>query len=677
MFAEDNPTLEKILGEDSSEKALTLKNHINLSVENYLASQWDVTNTRYLNNQYWNLLGYLVKRRVAEMRCNSGLSFGKPERLAVDFGYVSSKLVKSIPDFREEAIEEMLISKIPEDVPLRFYSVSTWLSFKLREFDGTSMFRKLKKQYDTSVFDIDILRKDIEMSLKSKRALIENLKPAFTSEMDPFNKFMALTDSIEKASDRYALIKFKIQAGYALKKDERSEFVNIENSINNARSDRKRIFKTFASAGDIRNLFELSTIEESIIQKEREMFELVSTTGKQNSYINRLLDSQKVISNKQREEFLTDRVSALKGAVNLFSKREKKDPALFLTMRPVKGVPEKYASAIGKVLGADRFIFYNKEIAAHGYPSVIFIPGTGLATYDSAHNAFFFSQFPEEGEFEEAVLKAFGSYRWNYDEESKLRASFSTLKANSELPGGGLEQSFIRNYCAYIRVELGRAKKQDIDREIKNWLSWQIFARKDQAGEPDIPETSKSAESKKAYSRHPSGIDFEEFEKIMNEKSQASSDEDGEIVDIQQIIKSSPLRNTIIELLNEEAGGTAPGKEEAEEKVEAEKAAPEKKSEAPSLNKQPDGGGVHERVLIEVTGHEVPGKNIKALYEKIESIFKAQNIEKRVTIANSSEDGKVDISISGVEIRDLNHLLNLLSIQMKTFGLLGDMIRKN
>jgi len=710
MFSEENPVIERVIGEDSSEKALTIKNHINLSVENYIASQWDVANTRLLNNQYWNLLNFLVKRRVTEMKQNSVLTFGKPERIALDFGYISCKLVQGIKDFNEESLDEILISKIPEKIPLKFYSISTWLSFKLREFDGTSMYKKLKKQYDTSIFDIEILKKDIEMNMKSKRALVDNFRPAFSSERDSFNKIVALTGSIEQASDRYALIKYKIQAGYALRKEERLEFVNIENAINNARSDRKRIFKTIAQGADIRNLFELSSIEDTIIQKEREMFELISATGRQNSYINKLLDSQKIISNKQREEFLSERIYALKNAVAAIVKHEKKDPALFLSTRPVKGVPEKYASAIATIFDIDKFIFYNKKVAAQGYPCVIFFPGNGLSAFDSQNNSFMFSQFPDTN-YDESVLAAFGHYRWNFDEESKIRYSYSQLKSNSQLSGQALEQSFVKNYCAYINMERGFAKKIELDREIKEWFAWQIFAKKEvetfSEGQKATEPENKGSEAQKTFTRHPSGLDFEDFEKIVKSSqekhssggtktAQTAQEDDGEIIDIEQIIKTSPLRNTIIELLNEEAGDAPADIKDIEKKTIAgekiisgdgeiqtlEQAGIINRQEAnyhePALKKNiaPHDDKKTDRIIISELRPEERDKNIKALYEKLKAIFKAADIEKKVSIVNSDVHGKVDISISGVEIRDLHHLLNLISIQMKTFGIFSEIIKK-
>lgn len=100
----------------------------------------------------------------------------------------------------------------------------------------------------------------------------------------------------------------------------------------------------------------------------------------------------------------------------------------------------------------DMDMFNVPRVRMYGIPPVIFIPGQGLGTYDWSDHSFLIPAFPtiKEGQ---SIAYALGTFRWDADEDRKVRAPYETIKENRKKSLLTLASSFYRDYSIWMTKE--------------------------------------------------------------------------------------------------------------------------------------------------------------------------------------------------------------------------------
>ncbi|MBQ3455379.1 MAG: hypothetical protein IJG36_02980, partial [Synergistaceae bacterium] len=119
-------------------------------------------------------------------------------------------------------------------------------------------------------------------------------------------------------------------------------------------------------------------------------------------------------------------------------------------------VPLDYAKdyeIVGEFTAMDIDMFNVPRVRMYGIPRVIFVPGQGLGTYDWSDHTLIIPSFPVGGN-EKSVSYALASFRWDSDEDRKLKTPYEQqIKENKKKSLLALASSFWKDYSLWLTKE--------------------------------------------------------------------------------------------------------------------------------------------------------------------------------------------------------------------------------
>ena len=119
-------------------------------------------------------------------------------------------------------------------------------------------------------------------------------------------------------------------------------------------------------------------------------------------------------------------------------------------------VPLDYAKdyeIVREFTAMDIDMFNVPRVRMYGIPRVIFVPGQGLGTYDWSDHTLIIPSFPVGGN-EKSVSYALASFRWDSDEDRKLKTPYEQqIKENKKKSLLALASSFWKDYSLWLMKE--------------------------------------------------------------------------------------------------------------------------------------------------------------------------------------------------------------------------------
>ncbi len=100
----------------------------------------------------------------------------------------------------------------------------------------------------------------------------------------------------------------------------------------------------------------------------------------------------------------------------------------------------------------DMDMFNVPRVRMYGIPRIIFVPGQGLGTYDWSDHTLLMPAFPVGGE-DKAVSYALGTFRWDSDEDRKLKTPYEGIKENKKKSLLAMAASFYKDYSVWMTKE--------------------------------------------------------------------------------------------------------------------------------------------------------------------------------------------------------------------------------
>jgi len=698
--AEKDRVLDQLLENDGTERINSLRHEIFLNIDKYLANVKDPFAKRALNYSYWNLVNYIMKRKLSNIGAKNFFEFTRAEQLAINFGYISERLLEGV-EFDQNCFNETLVSTITIEPEIKYFSVTAWLNEQFKEFMGHYEIEKLKAEHETAITKIDAAKKSSEQIMIFKKNFLLVLSKLLNNPQQ-FAKVFSLSDQIYATSNKYALIKYKVQSGTALSKEERLELINIENTMTQLRNERKEILKSLP-----RHQMELVDYEEKTIHGEIELLGIISAVGKSKIALEAFIESKNTITLAKKEEFFNERLTLLKTMLELISKRNKIEPTPFLTAGLKAKMPDFVFQAIAKFIEADPKVFANKKVRRFGHPTIIFVPGAGNGVYNYDLNALMIPEFPPK-DFRESLISALVLFRWDCDEEREFRDSFNALKPYKRLSFVDLQRSLIRDYIMYITKE--REGYKVFDKEIRDWFTWQVAPKKSEEKKINIQQTDGDQQPTEETAPDDNFEASPSFEDAAgDEGGQApieTSEEPVETNDYETAPAGSAEKHTQSpsESVQFENGGktvedalrnflVTPGAAKQEPPAYS---APvqsawdymESRPEAPVAHnfvEEPPAVNFQEPVKIEshASVQSVPvtpefEKARELIYNKIKSIIKADSVDDKFAITPSDKNDSINIHILNVNVHstELDLILNTLLIQSKLHKL-TDLLKKS
>jgi|GEM_PF-3352345 len=667
-----NKIFDEIFASDLSDRAASFKISFKNAMTSYVSNPANVVHVRHLNNQYWDMV-YFITRKNLTVTKNMELVFSESEKLAIDFGYVSDELI-----FDGVAPDKNLFAPLkPEknSCSLSFFSVTSWICYYLQDFIGVNKIKKLEAQYDGLLNLIENLRTEKKSAIESK----EDLSESFFSnapknvKSEDLEKIKLINNEIDALLEKFGVFRSRIQNEMPLKPDERVEYVNYENIINKKREERKKVLRQYINiSGEY--LFNLSAAEDELVRKEGELFELVSKIGRNKIEIEEFTRSKKELSFEDIDAFLKDKILELKNIIEIIFRNNKIDPLIFLTRPPVTDIAGKVCEIFEKVIGRDPCFFKNKKVKSCGYPQFVFVPGRGKSDYDYRANAFVIPIFPIKDYFD-SVINAMALYRWECDEDCRLKNAFSMLKANRYYTSAPMLQNvFMKNYAACMQKNEMPA---EFDFEMREWFLNYITSTEEQFREQVKREIDPEPSVSGASEVIKTSDKIENFD--LNEKKpqvaiSAASDtrEKSQAALAPAEAEKDPLRKPVVK--DVKAGMNVLSQSHAKKSlrlpgeftpdIQSDEKSPdlEQKKPCDSEVKKMDG--------------KLPGlleENCNIIKNKIKSVFKIDDIE--VELGEDSK--KVNITISNLDVSAIKHFLNLMSLQSKYYRFMSGILKED
>lgn len=707
-----NKVFEDIFSGDHSERAVAFKNNIKSAIASFNANPSNIAHIRYLNSQYWDMVYFIVKKKVMS---TGGLGFSESEKLAIDFGYISDELLGENKDVTPQALNDSVSVKNGRRGPVPCFLISKWLHEELQDFLGINKLKEFEKKYEALVKLVDNLREEKRVVIESKKKLDEEFKnnrPAGISAAAA-EKITAFNAMIDEALEKYGSLRSRIQNELLLKKNERVEFVTMENQIGKTRDERKKFYKTLPVAKSD-YLANLVFLEDMIIQKEHEIFDNVTLIGKSRQKIEEFIYSKKEILDDEKDEFLKEKISAIKNIIEIISRTNKIDPVIFLTENPQENIPDALLDVTEKVMEFDPGLFENKKVKLYGRPVMILAPGKGRGDYDYHMNVLIIPQFPVK-DYIDSMLNALALYRWECDDENKMKNSFSNLKSNKYYTSSStLMQSFLKNYCVYMSKNIdggGAVRISEFDFETRAWFTSYISRREAELGvlpEEEEAETYEIAAADEAVEDKTEAAPQKapEFdEKIADggtevEKTRGTEEKKEEPKEIKDG-KSDTLkteRKPALKLPGEFGNDTG---EDTAEPVSARKEPalrPRRSLKLPGefdvsedaaeeIQPSPDGikqdsgpppkesGGVKESAAAKEVSETISlllKENSAIIKKRIQSIFKFDEVR----VEPGKDHQLVNITISNLDANQVKHFLNLMSLQSKYYKFMSSIVKE-
>ena len=100
----------------------------------------------------------------------------------------------------------------------------------------------------------------------------------------------------------------------------------------------------------------------------------------------------------------------------------------------------------------DIAMFNVPRVRMYGLPRAIFVPGQGLGTYDWSDNSLLLPMFPTNGE-DRSVSYALATYRWDSDEDRKIKNPYEQIKENRKKSIMAMAASFYKDYSLWMTKE--------------------------------------------------------------------------------------------------------------------------------------------------------------------------------------------------------------------------------
>ena len=97
-------------------------------------------------------------------------------------------------------------------------------------------------------------------------------------------------------------------------------------------------------------------------------------------------------------------------------------------------------------------MFNVPRVRMYGIPRAIFVPGQGLGTYDWLDHSLLIPAFPIGGE-DKSISYAIGTFRWDSDEDRKLKTPYENIKENRKKSLLAMAQSFYKDYSLWMTKE--------------------------------------------------------------------------------------------------------------------------------------------------------------------------------------------------------------------------------
>lgn len=427
-----------------------------------------------LNNLYWDLIIGTIQKKLPKVK-GTTVEFDETERRLINYGLLNPKFLPDNSKVMQE-IEEDASFKPPEEQDLKYKYIEDVVQDVYLDAFGYNKLGKLNQE-----------RSAVEAALKAINERMTVLAAGRLNLINSFPNGAAAAGFVQKLD---ALIKTAsvlertMKAGRQLSPEQRGQVVALKNS-RSALSNQLAAFFT-AVKGRVSE-DQVAQFREFGDEYEKRCMEVLIAQERlalKDEEVKRHQDEMKAITNKTKEIAYKNEIVRLKKYVLLAAKKSQVEPTAVLVGVREIATRKRVSEIIDLFLqeNVDPHVFEPKleRIRKMGRPSILLLPGSGVAVYDWEKHMFLVPLIPPKT-FEESIANAFVEFHWDMDAQDKtLRESYGEIKIYKKLSITKLKTQLSKDYIVWATKESKGWKM--LDKEVRGWFQAKIARKVAKAG---------------------------------------------------------------------------------------------------------------------------------------------------------------------------------------------------
>ena len=396
-----------------------------------------------MSSSYWDILFSLVDAQTQAMPAK--LTFDQEERLFIDLGCIPG-ITDLTADFNPAAF---LAAQCPGGIlpvmAFTDYIAESWAAITANPSPdpiiGTSLDGRIS--YLTRMLDqLSLLRDKEAAAIFSAYAPGQNSRPltqAMTENLMPYMKVAMRVPEFREGDEptRQAL------------SQKRKAYLDAENALmlelNSARKKEDNPLPVPRAEKFIQIHDTTKVLAREILYSQIDAVKIARRTKK-------ISDTCAEMSANMKRAELRNMLVKKREYLAVPAKTARTDSSLLCQAGTL---PIDYANSY-KILESmcrmDIAMFNVPRVRMYGLPRAIFVPGMGLGTYDWSDNTLLLPVFPVNGE-DKSVSYALAAYRWDTDEDRKVKNPYEQIKENRKKSIMAMAASFYRDYSLWMTKE--------------------------------------------------------------------------------------------------------------------------------------------------------------------------------------------------------------------------------
>ena len=435
---------EPEVGQKLAEMERTAERHARLASSDRPEDKTEARKAwKKLSDGYWDLLFSLLDAQTASFP--EQLTFDEAERLFIDFGFLDG----ITPVHKDFDATRILASRADADVfpHLAFsdYIAECWGAITAQPCPASGAGVAAEERIEAMEKRLEALqaKRDDELLRVLKKGATTTPPEKLIEDLDQ-NLFSAMQVAMRVKEYREA--KEEVRQTMS---QERFRYVEAERILSLQLSSACKDEEEPLALPEAEAFMEL---HESTQRLARKILYARADREKTARRMQKIADSCSQFSDLMKRRELKNMVMKKREYMAVPAKIARCETSLLCPQDAPPASWDRTASLLASMSDQDMDMFGVPRIRMYGIPRVIFIPGQGLGTYDWQDHSLLLPAFPSVS-LEKSVSYALGTFRWDSDEDRRLKNPYEQIKENRSKSILDMAASFCKDYFLWMTKE--------------------------------------------------------------------------------------------------------------------------------------------------------------------------------------------------------------------------------
>lgn len=408
--------------------------------EDKIAAQklWQV-----MSSSYWDILFAIVDAQTKSMP--EKLAFDAEERLFIDTGYVHGVLRLSKSFDPKAFLTSKCQAGIMPVMTFSDYIAESWAAITGNPAPVPSIGMSLEER-------IAALTESLASTQKARNAELSALASSFSLKISASQLAKAMDENLiscMKVNMRTPEYREGSESDRQALSQQRKAYLDAENAmlleLNSARKKEENALPA-PKAERFLQIHEITkNIAREILYSQIDALKIARRTKK-------ITDECAEMSASMKRSALRNMLVKKRDYLTVPAKNARADTSLLCVPDSMPIDYAKNYAILESMCRMDMPMFNVPRVRMYGIPRAIFVPGQGLGTYDWNDHSLLIPAFPIGGE-DKSVSYAIATYRWDSDEDRKVKTPYEQIKDNRKKSLLALASSFYKDYSLWMTKE--------------------------------------------------------------------------------------------------------------------------------------------------------------------------------------------------------------------------------